>query len=116
MMRTLTVNQAWVVLSAAILLEVAGTVCMRLSNSFSRLIPSLLIFAFYAAAFALNTFVTRALGVSVVYAVWSGVGTVLTALIGYLYFKEPATALKMLSVGMIVIGVTGLHVASRVPA
>jgi small multidrug resistance pump len=112
-MRTLTVNQAWAVLSAAILFEVAGTTCMRLSESFTRLTPSVLIFVFYAISFALNTLVTRTLGLSVVYAVWSGVGTVLTALIGYLYFKEPATALKMVSAGLIVIGVCGLHAASR---
>ncbi len=43
-------------------------------------------------------------------------GTVLTALIGYLYFKEPATALKMVSAGLIVIGVFGLHAASRATA
>ena len=45
-----------------------------------------LIFVFYAISFALNTLVIRTLGLSVVYAVWSGVGTVLTALIGYLAF------------------------------
>jgi small multidrug resistance pump len=55
------------------------------------------------------------LGLSVVYGVWSGVGTVLTAMIGIYYFKEPTTALKMMSVGLIVIGVMGLHTASRVP-
>jgi len=112
-MQTLTVNQAWAVLSAAILFEVAGTTCMRLSESFSRLTPSVLIFVFYAISFALNTLVMRTLGLSVVYAVWSGVGTVLTALIGYLYFKEPATALKMVSAGLIIIGVFGLHASSR---
>jgi small multidrug resistance pump len=48
--------------------------------------------------------------------VWSGVGTVLTAIIGYVYFKEPATALKIASAGLIVIGVMGLHAASRAPA
>jgi len=109
----LSINQAWAVLSAAIVFEVAGTTCMRLSEGFSRLTPSVLIFVFYAVSFALNTLVIRTLGLSVVYAVWSGVGTVLTALIGYLYFKEPATAIKMASAGLIVIGVIGLHSASR---
>ena len=99
-MQTLTVNQAWAVLSVAILFEVAGTTCMRLSESFTRLTPSILIFVFYAISFVLNTLVTRTLGLSVVYAVWSGVGTVLTAAIGYLYFKEPATALKLVSAGL----------------
>lgn len=113
MLPVLSLNQSWAVLSAAILLEVAGTTCMRLSEGFSRVTPSVLIFVFYGASFTLNTMIIRTLGLSVVYAVWSGVGTVLTALIGYLYFKEPATALKMVSTGLIVIGVIGLHGASR---
>jgi len=115
-MITLSHSQAWTVLAGAILLEVAGTTCMRLSESFTRLVPSVLIFVFYAASFALNTLVTRVLGLSVVYGVWSGVGTVLTALIGFYYFREPATALKLASIGLIVIGVLGLHSASRVSA
>ena len=109
----LGVGQAWALLGVAIAFEVAGTTCMRLSEGFSRLVPSALIFVFYAVSFALNTVIIRTLGLSVVYAVWSGVGTVLTALIGYMYFKEPATALKLVSAGLVVIGVFGLHAASR---
>lgn len=112
-MLSLTPAQAWAILSGAILFEVAGTTCMRLSEGFTRLTPSLLIFVFYAVSFALNTVVIRVLGLSVVYAVWSGVGTVLTALIGIYYFKEPATALKLASIGLIVVGVIGLHATSR---
>ncbi len=112
----LTIGQAWAVLGGAILLEVAGTTCMRLSEGFARLVPSVLIFVFYAASFALNTLIIRTLGLSVVYAVWSGVGTVLTAGIGFLYFKEPATAMKLACIGLIVLGVMGLHAASRAPA
>jgi small multidrug resistance pump len=111
-----SVPQAWAVLGVAIILEVAGTTCMRLSEGFTRLTPSVLIFVFYALSFGLNTLIIRTLGLSVVYAVWSGVGTVLTALIGFLYFKEPATAMKMASIGLIVIGVMGLHAATRMPA
>jgi small multidrug resistance pump len=109
----LTLPQAWAVLSAAIVLEVAGTTCMRLSEGFTRMTPSVLIFLFYACSFSLNTLVIRTLGLSVVYAVWSGVGTVLTALIGVLYFREPATAMKLACIGLIVIGVMGLHASSR---
>jgi small multidrug resistance pump len=113
-MPTLTHAQAWLVLSMAILLEVAGTTSMRLSEGFTRPTPSVLIFVFYAGSFVLNTMIIRTLGLSVVYGVWSGVGTVLTALIGIYYFKEPATAIKMVSIGLIVMGVMGLHSASRV--
>jgi small multidrug resistance pump len=110
---TPTFAQAWWLLAAAIVFEICGTVCMRLSDGFARLTPSVLIFVFYALSFALNTFVIRVLGLSVVYAVWSGVGTVATAAIGFWYFKEPATALKLTSIGLIVIGVFGVHAASR---
>jgi small multidrug resistance pump len=108
-----TFVQAWWLLAAAIVFEICGTVCMRLSDGFTRPTPSALIFVFYAFSFALNTFVIRTLGLSVVYAVWSGVGTVATAAIGIWYFKEPATAMKLASIGLIVIGVMGVHAASR---
>jgi small multidrug resistance pump len=115
-MPTLSVTHAWYVLAVAILFEVAGTTCMRLSEGFTRLTPSVLIFVFYAVSFALNTMIIRTLGLSVVYAVWSGVGTALTAAIGIWYFKEPATAMKLVFTGLIVIGVMGLHASSRAAA
>jgi small multidrug resistance pump len=108
-----TLVQAWWLLALAIMLEVGGTVSMRLSEGFTRPAPSIAIFVFYALSFAVNSFVIRTLGLSTVYAVWSGVGTVITALIGILYFKEPSTALKLSSIGLIVIGVIGLHASSR---
>jgi small multidrug resistance pump len=113
-MPTLTIAQAWTVLAIAILMEVGGTTSMRLAEGFTRLAPSLLMVVFYGLSFTLNTLVIRVLGLSVTYGVWSGVGTVLTALIGIFYFKEPATTVKMVSIGLIVIGVFGLHSASRV--
>jgi small multidrug resistance pump len=113
MLPVLSTNHAWLVLGLAILFEVCGTTSMRLSEGFTRLTPSIMIFVFYAVSFVLNTMIIRTLGLSVVYAVWSGVGTVLTALIGYLYFKEPASAMKIGSTVLIVVGVIGLHSASR---
>lgn len=110
-----TVTQAWAVLASAIVPEVAGTTCVWLSEVLTRVVPSMLIFVFCALSFALNTII-RTLGLSVVCPVWAGVGTVLTAPIGFLCFKEPATAFKLVSIGLTVIGVMGLHAASRVPA
>jgi small multidrug resistance pump len=109
----LSLAQAWWVLGAAILLEVGGTTCMRLSEGFSRWLPSLLIFVFYAGSFALNVMVVRVLGLSITYAVWSGAGTLATGLIGWAWFNEPATGLKLASAGLIVLGVVGMHLASR---
>ncbi len=106
-------SQAWTLLSIAIAFEIVGTTCMKLSHGFTNLAPSVGMFACYAMAFVCNTFATKTLDLSVTYAVWSGVGTVATAAIGILYFKEPGTAIKLVSITLIVIGVMGLHTASR---
>ena len=110
---TPTISQAWMLLCVAIALEVAGTTCMKLSHGFANLAPSVAMFAFYGLAFACNTFATKTLDLSITYAVWSGVGTIATACIGIFYFKEAATALKLVSISFIVMGVFGLHAASR---
>ena len=110
---TPTLNQAWALLSVAIAFEVAGTTSMKLSHGFTNLAPSILMFACYAAAFSCNALVVKRLDLSITYAVWSGVGTVATAAIGIFYFREPATALKLVCISFIVMGVFGLHAASR---
>jgi small multidrug resistance pump len=110
---TPTLSQAWALLSVAIAFEVAGTTCMKLSHGFTNLLPSVMMFVFYGLAFSCNTFVTKTLDLSITYAVWSGVGTVATAFIGIYFFKEPGTALKLVSITLILIGVMGLHSASR---
>lgn len=110
---TPSLSQAWSLLSVAIVFEIAGTTSMKLSQGFTQLTPSILMFTCYACAFTCNTFATKTLDLSITYAVWSGVGTVATAAIGILYFREPATALKMVCITFIVIGVLGLHTVSR---
>jgi small multidrug resistance pump len=110
---TPTLTQAWTLLAIAITFEVMGTTCMKLSQGFTRPVPSVAMFAFYALAFTCNTMAIKTIDLSVTYAVWSGVGTIATALIGIYYFKEAATAIKLASISLIVVGVFGLHAASR---
>jgi small multidrug resistance pump len=110
---TPTLTEAWTLLAIAITFEVMGTTCMKLSQGFTRPVPSVAMFAFYAMAFACNTMAIKTLDLSMTYAVWSGVGTIATALIGIYYFKEAATAIKLMSISLIVVGVFGLHAASR---
>jgi small multidrug resistance pump len=100
-----------VFLVIAILLEVAGTTCMKLSDGFSRLVPSLLIFVLYGGSLACFTVALRGLPLSVASAVWSGVGTSLVCVIGFVHFKEPITAAKLAFITMILIGVVGLNLA-----
>jgi len=110
---TPSAGQAWALLGLAIALEVVGTTCMKLAQGFTQWGPACLMFLCYALAFACNTLVVKTLDLSLTYAVWSGVGTVATAAVGLLWFKEPATAMKLVCIGLIVVGVLGLHASSR---
>ena len=81
---------------------------MKLSEGFTRFVPSVLIFVFYSASFVALTFALKKIELSIVYAIWSGVGTALITAIGILYFREVITALKLISIIFIIIGVVGL--------
>ena len=100
---------SWILLIGAICMEVLGTTCMKLSEGFTRWVPSVLIFVFYALAFILMTFAIKKLDLSLTYAIWSGVGTFLIALIGLFWFKEPFTILKAVSMTLVIAGVVGLN-------
>lgn len=102
---------AWSYLWIAIALEVAGTTCMKYSEGFTRLLPSVLIFVFYAGAFTALTLALKRLDVGLVYAIWAGVGTVLIAIIGVILFNEPITLLRVSCISLIVLGVVGLSLA-----
>ncbi|MDO6563557.1 multidrug efflux SMR transporter [Amphritea sp. 1_MG-2023] len=105
----------WILLLLGIVFETAGTTCIKLSNGFSHLLPSVLTFVFFAIALSLITLSAKTIDVSVVYAVWSGVGIMLISLIGTFYFAEQITLPKMLFIGLILIGVIGLHQVSHQP-
>lgn len=106
----------WTALTAAIILEVAGTISMRFSEGFTKLVPSVLIFMFYAASFAALTVALKKIEVGVAYAIWAGTGTALIAVVGVLYFKEPVSAVKLISILLIIAGVIGLNLGSEHPA
>jgi small multidrug resistance pump len=102
----------WVLLIVAILLEVAGTTNMKLSEGFSRPVPSVLVLFFYALSIIALTFAVNRLEVSVAYALWSGMGTALVAIIGLWYFQESITIIKVVALGLIIVGVVMLHFTS----
>ncbi len=103
----------WILLIVAIVLEVAGTTNMKLSEGFSKLVPSVLVLFFYALSIIALTFAVNRLDVSVAYAVWSGMGTALVAMIGLWFFQESVTTIKVVALGLIVVGVVMLHLASE---
>ena len=106
---------SWVYLVCAIIMEVIGTTNMKLSEGFTKTLPSILMFVFYGFSFAFLTLALKKIDLSLSYAIWSGVGTALIAAIGVLYFKEPVTAIKIGSIALIVIGVVGLALVEQHP-
>ena len=103
----------WLVLMAAILLEVAGTTCMKLSDGLSKPGYSVLVFAFYGLSLAALTIAIKKIDLAIAYAIWAGLGTVLITLVGYAAFKQPITLAKLSFIALIMIGVVGLHLSGE---
>lgn len=99
---------AWVILFIGIVLEVIGTTSMKLSDGLTRPFYSVMMFVCYALSLGAIALALKQLEVSLVYAIWAGLGTALIAAIGVVYFHEPLTALKLVSIGLIIAGVVGL--------
>lgn len=100
----------WLYLALGIVFEVLGTICMKLADGFSKLVPSILVFIFYGLALASLVMVLKKTGeISVVYAVWASAGTALIAIIGLIWFKEPISVVKLVSLLLIVLGILGLE-------
>ncbi|HRX02891.1 MAG: multidrug efflux SMR transporter [Anaerolineae bacterium] len=99
---------AWLILFIGIVLEVVGTTSMKLSEGLTRPFYSVMMFVCYALSLGAIALALKELEVSLVYAIWAGLGTALIAAIGVVYFHEPLTALKLLSIGLIIAGVVGL--------
>jgi small multidrug resistance pump len=104
---------SWIYLGAAILLEVAGITSMKLSRGFSELVPSLAVLVFYLFSAIAVILALKRLDLSTTYAIWSGVGTALAAMIGVAYFREPLTTLKIVSLLLVIIGVIGLSLPAK---
>jgi small multidrug resistance pump len=103
----------WFYLALAIIFEVAGTTCMKLSAGFTRIAPAMLMGVLYCICFFFLTLALKRIDVGVAYAVWSGIGVALIACIGVLYFREPVTMLKVAGTLAIIGGVVALNVAGK---
>ncbi len=103
----------WIYLLVAILLEVAGSIMMKLSDSFTKLLYSVGVFMCYAGSLIFLTLALKYFEISVVYAVWSGVGVAILAIVGVFYFNEKMDLVKAVSLVLVVIGVIGLNLSRK---
>ncbi len=103
----------WLLLLIAILLEVAGTLCLKLSNGMARLLPVLGVVVFYVSTFVLMAISMKRLEVGTAYAVWAGVGTALVTLFGIIIFGESVAWSKLAGTLLIIGGVILLHASTK---
>ncbi len=101
----------WLYLILAILFETAGTTALKLSEGFTRLVPSLLMVLCYAVSFGMFALALKRIDVGVGYAIWAGLGAALIAAIGVVVFKEQLPVPKLLSLALIIGGVVGLNLS-----
>ncbi|MDR7302151.1 DMT family transporter [Haloactinomyces albus] len=100
---------AWVVLMVSGVLEAGWAISLKLSEGFSKLVPSLWFLVLAAASFSGLAWAMRTLPVGPAYAVWTGIGAALTAVIGMFWLGESVSVLKLVSLVLIVAGVIGLN-------
>ena len=103
---------AWTYLALAGLFEIGWAIGLKYTEGFTRLVPSVLTLVSMVVSVLLLGLALKTLPVGTGYAVWTGIGTVGTALLGIYLLGEPATATRLVCIGLIVAGIIGLKLAS----
>ncbi|MDB5511562.1 MAG: sugE [Enterovirga sp.] len=102
----------WFLLFVAGLLEIGWAVGLKYTDGFSRPLPTILTVASMVASVLLLGLALKTLPVGTAYAVWTGIGTVGTAILGMVLFGDPAGALRLACIGLIVAGILGLKLVA----
>jgi quaternary ammonium compound-resistance protein SugE len=103
---------AWILLLIAGLMEIGWAIGLKYAEGFTRPVPSVLTLGCMIGSIVLLGLALKSLPVGTGYAVWTGIGTVGTALLGIALFGEPATALRLISIGLIISGIVGLKLVT----
>lgn len=103
----------YVFLAVAIIAEVIGTSALKASEGFSKTIPSIVTVVAYGAAFYCLSITLKTVPVGVAYAIWSGVGVALIAIVGWIMFGQKLDAAAIIGMGLIVAGVVVMQVFSK---
>ena len=106
----------WVILFVAGLFEIGWAVGLKYTDGFTRLWPTVATILALVASMSLLGLALRTLPLGTAYAVWTGIGSVGTAVLGIVLFREPATAMRLVCIRLIVAGIIGLKLATAAPA
>jgi small multidrug resistance pump len=103
----------WLFLAGAIITEVIATSALKLSDGFSKLVPSIVVVVGYIAAFGLlSQALTRGMGIGVAYGVWAAVGVALVAVVGATFFGESMTLVQVGGIALVIAGVLALELGA----
>ena len=103
---------AWIYLAIAGLFEVGWAIGLKYTQGFTRLVPTVLTVASMVVSLGLLGLALKSLPVGTAYAIWTGIGTIGTAILGIVLLGEPANALRLACIGLIVAGIVGLKLVS----
>ena len=103
----------YVFLAIAIIAEVIATSALKASQSFTELLPSILLIAGYGVAFYCLSLTLRTIPVGIAYAIWSGAGIVLVSLIGFALYGQKLDVWAMVGIGLIIAGVMVINLLSK---
>lgn len=109
----MNLTTSYLLLGAAILAEVFGTTALKASDGFTRLVPSLVTVAAYAASFYALSLTLKILPIGVAYAIWSGAGIVLISALGWVYYGQRLDIPALLGLGLILAGVLVVNLYSK---
>jgi quaternary ammonium compound-resistance protein SugE len=99
----------WLYLALAGICEIFWPVAMRASDGFRAPLPTILLVGLVAASFAFMALAIRTIPIGTAYAIWTGIGAAGIALLGIVFYDEPATLLRIGSIALVVLGVIGLR-------
>ena len=103
----------WIILLIAGLFEISWAIGLKYSHGFSQIVPSVLTVICMIASFYFLALALKSLPLGTAYAVWTGIGTLGTVILGIVLFKEPVTAVRIFCIALIVSGITGLKLISN---
>ncbi len=99
----------WIFLFTAIIFEVTATSFLKFSHGWTKLIPSIMAIIFFPISTMIYSLALKRIDISIAYALWSGIGTTLMAVVGWWVFKENLSLQKMGFMSLIIIGIVGLR-------
>ena len=105
--------KTWIILLVAILSEVIDTSALKASEGFTKLGPSVLVVVGYGLAFYFLSLTLKVMSVGIAYAIWAGLGIVLTAVIGWFMFGQKLDTPALLGMGLIILGVIVINLFSN---